>query len=70
MKTSQYDSHSNSSKRKKKFWIDVTSLVSWITVIAVITMFWMGFTALWEGNYISHAIAKLFHTTVSHLAKQ
>jgi hypothetical protein len=48
--------------------ISLTSLFSWITVLAVIVLFWSGVAEVYKKDYVPRAIAKIEHKEKKFLA--
>ncbi len=58
----------DSINHKKSARISLISLISWLTVLVVIVMFWAGVAVVYKKDYVPHAIAKLEHREKKFLA--
>ena len=56
------------SNNKKQPLISVVSLLSWITVLFVIAIFWLGIAVVYKRDTIPHTIAKIEHKEMKFLA--
>ncbi len=50
------------------FRISITALLSWITVMVVIGMFWAGVAVVYKKDYIPHTVAKIEHKEKKFIA--
>ena len=61
MTTTNFSSNSENQNQQKSSGISMVSLFTWISVFAILIMFWTGMSVVYKKDYVPRTIAKIEH---------